>query len=697
MEADEQGTLDADLALRTVNGPVELPPAVLADVAQTVLERSGTGVVLFDADLRYVMANQVAAEINGVAVEDHLGRTVHEVVPDVAREYGPILRQVLHTGRPAWNVEAVGETSSQPGRRRWWTTNVVRLDRHNDSGPYVLVVFTEVTQQHAAHRRLRSLIDNLFTFVGLLSPAGDILELNRAATTAAGVELQEVAGTPFWSAPWWRHDPALSGRVRQAVMTAARGETVRFDVSVSLSDDVVIPIDFQLAPIVDGHEVTALVPSGLDITARVDEAHRLESLAQLSHRLNAAETYKDVACSVVATSGALEDAGVVEMAVVDRVAGRLWVSGPSLVAEGGRYLNRSIDSDEPSSPHAPSGWFDEVLRSTEPVVVRSRADITRGAPPGSALVEGPEPELVVALPLHDDRGEQLGAVWLGWSSVVRPSDASWSRLALLQLTCASALQRASRAGIRAELVTAMQEEVLRPHRNAAGLDLAVEYRPAVNEIGFGGDWYDVVTADRHIALVVGDVVGHGVGAASRMAELKGFLRGMLLSSPLEHVLSRTTAGITDHDQYLATAAVVLVDAAARSVRCALAGHPPPVVRYPGGRTELLGGGLGPPLGVAGEADAPVTTVLPHGTMLVLYTDGLVERRDQDLHAGLAQLRDVVSAVPDETSAEFARSVVIEQMIGDRPHADDVAIVIVRFAGGDGGFEVSDHLADSVVL
>ncbi len=131
--------------------------------------------------------------------------------------------------------------------------------------------------------QLRRVLDNLFAFVGLLTPDGTLLEANEAPLRAAGIGIEDVRGRPFWDCYWWSYDPAVQSGVRDACARAAAGESVRYDVAVRMAGDSRMTIDFQVAPLRDAAgRVTHLVPSAVDVTARnAAEAGREESEAQL--------------------------------------------------------------------------------------------------------------------------------------------------------------------------------------------------------------------------------------------------------------------------------------------------------------------------------------------------------------------------------------------------------------------------------
>ncbi len=124
-------------------------------------------------------------------------------------------------------------------------------------------------------------------------------------------------------------------------------------------------------------------------------------------------------------------------------------------------------------------------------------------------------------------------------------------------------------------------------------------------------------------------------------------------------------------------AMVVIDVGALELRCQLAGHPPPVLRRPDGTVERLGGELSPPLGMVSEgADEATASPVEPGTLLVMYSDGLIERRDRDLREGSEELISVVSSLPGSATAAEALRLVADAMV-PMGSEDDVAIVVAR--------------------
>ena len=214
------------------------------------------------------------------------------------------------------------------------------------------------------------------------------------------------------------------------------------------------------------------------------------------------------------------------------------------------------------------------------------------------------------------------------------------------------------------------------------LGLSACYRPAVDALEVGGDWYDAffLDADR-VAIVVGDVVGRGLHAAAVMGQLRSAVRALATvdSGPAALLarLDRFVEGVPAADT--ATLAYAEVDLRDGSTRYACAGHPPPVLVDPAGRPELLWDGRSAPLGahfgVAARPEASV--VLTAGSRLVLYTDGLVERRDQPLDECIDALAERLGSWAHRPFESMADGVT-DEVLGTGRTGDDVCLLALAY-------------------
>ncbi|MBY8881755.1 SpoIIE family protein phosphatase [Streptomyces sp. PLK6-54] len=214
------------------------------------------------------------------------------------------------------------------------------------------------------------------------------------------------------------------------------------------------------------------------------------------------------------------------------------------------------------------------------------------------------------------------------------------------------------------------------------LDVAFRYLPA--HAGVGGDWFDVIALPGfRTALVVGDVVGHGITAAVAMGRLRTAVHNFsALDLPPEEVLGRLDELVTRLDSEASgteitgsTCLYAVYDPVAGRCAIALAGHPGPALVSPDGTVEFPDVPVSLPLGVGGHPVRTTELSLREGSKLVLFTNGLVENREQDLGAGLSRLRHVLAEDTTRSPDEICQAVTAE-MLASRP-ADDVALLVAR--------------------
>ncbi len=233
-----------------------------------------------------------------------------------------------------------------------------------------------------------------------------------------------------------------------------------------------------------------------------------------------------------------------------------------------------------------------------------------------------------------------------------------------------------------EVAATLQRSLL-PERlpEIDGMTLDGRYQPAATGTTVGGDWYDAIELDEtRVAVVVGDVVGHGLRAAAAMGQIRNAFRAyaVLGSSPAETFgrLSRLLA--VDGNDFMATAFYAVVDRDSGAIEYCSAGHPPALVACEG-ETRLLEGGRSVPLGAGGhEIYDDAHDELEPGCTLLLYTDGLVERRAVPLDDRLRVLRDVAAEAEGEERLGRVCDAILERVIGAEGALDDVALLAVRF-------------------
>ncbi|MEU8515732.1 SpoIIE family protein phosphatase [Kitasatospora sp. NPDC048722] len=232
-----------------------------------------------------------------------------------------------------------------------------------------------------------------------------------------------------------------------------------------------------------------------------------------------------------------------------------------------------------------------------------------------------------------------------------------------------------------EVALALQEAMLPAPRPLERHHAAVRYRPAVGALNVCGDWYDLVElpGDR-VAVAVGDVVGHGLVAAGVMGQLRSALSAAsrVATGPAQalEVLGLYARSVEGAES--TTAATAFIDSGAHTITYSSAGHPPPALLRGDGTVEFLDKATDPPLGARPEHQTrpEAVTRFAEGDTLTFYTDGLVERRREDIDTGLDRLAHVLtthrSADPDTLA-----DTVLTELIPPGGATDDTALVVIR--------------------
>lgn len=251
-------------------------------------------------------------------------------------------------------------------------------------------------------------------------------------------------------------------------------------------------------------------------------------------------------------------------------------------------------------------------------------------------------------------------------------------LALLAGTLAHALRRAHRDDRQREVAIALQRSILGPARLPDGF--AVRYEPANPPLEVGGDWYDVIAlAGDRIGIVVGDCVGRGLAAAAVMGQLRSACRALLLeaSSPAHTLTALDRFAGRLPGALCTTVFCGVLDPATGALTYSSAGHPPATLVHRDGTAEFLDDGGGLPLAVRVPAPRPeATAVVPIGSLLMLYTDGLVERRREALDEGMGRATAVAHDARDAELGDLAAALMDRLRPADG-YEDDVALLLYR--------------------
>ena len=528
------------------------------------------------------------------------------------------------------------------------------------------------------------------------SPDQPLVWVNDAFSRLTGYSREEALGRNcrFLQGP--ATDRVAVRRIRAAV---AAGEPVSEVLLNYRRDGSVFWNRVVISPVRDVHgQVTHLVGAQLDVTAQVgvDDARdlELELARQTSARLDllravsdelsrhldyetAVDALADVVVPTLATWGfvaVVGDRGRFERVHVVATDRTMAETAEELQSETGWWLERS--------PRVRSALDSSVEQVPEPMPVDRATLPERTTPRELELLEalGIGSSLVVQLRARD---RVLGVLVL----LHRDPDGFGPDTAI---TAAHLGRRAGLALDNVQLYLAQREAALTlqqrllPHvEPVAGLDLATAYVPSSRYAQVGGDWFDVLPLrDGAIGLAVGDVVGHDLRAAASMGQLASLMRSHAWAGlPPREVLDRLDELVQGLGMAeVATCVYLRWVPAGDHVRVtyARAGHPPPLVRLPGGTVLRLDQANSTPIGLTSHTYGreQATVDLPAGATLVVYTDGLVARRDRGLREGVAQRETELSAVPDDADAGAVRDRLVQRLAA-RSQEDDLCLLVVR--------------------
>ena len=398
---------------------------------------------------------------------------------------------------------------------------------------------------------------------------------------------------------------------------------------------------------------------------------------------------------------------------LEDIEAQVFASVVALNADGGSLITAAPDGTwRLANSEALGGWVNAVHRllphdSPLPGIATARSGMRLLLPTRqSGLDVSPLMEQVyedtqrsawVFLPLRAG-GRSLGALAVAWDEEREFTDFEIDLLDGVAAQCAQAVLRVAattreRDEVRAvrRLAEELQHALLTPPPEPDHLHVVVRYQAATFAAEVGGDWYDAFQQpDGATMLVIGDVVGHDASAAARMGQLRGVLRALAYDA--DSTSHDTCAAIlrrTEHTTHgldvgaLATAVLARIErnfdqptSGSRLLRWCNAGHPPPLLLAPDGSSRLLEtGGSDLMLGVDVTTDRTEGTVeLPDGHTLLLYTDGLIERRGTSLDDGLDELQQALADLGQVPLDELCDTL-LSRLEGDTE--DDVALVAVR--------------------
>ncbi|MFF7442822.1 SpoIIE family protein phosphatase [Streptomyces sp. NPDC008122] len=511
---------------------------------------------------------------------------------------------------------------------------------------------------------------------------GRVTYVNEQTEHLLGRPRRALAGRPLWDAlPWFGH-PFHEEQLRAALLS---GEPVRFLarpehgrwLSVSLYPGrdgvtmVMVPEE-EPVPVARGAARGRRRTDDV-LTEPGDRAAALYRPVALAIALSEAVTARQV--SAVVTEELLPAFGGRQLAIYllsDRRLYLAWETGfpPGFLEP---FDGVALDAQVPGV---------ETLTTGRPLFFESMEQLGRAYPD---LPMDAHSGARAFLPLIAS-GRPVGSCILGFDSPRGFSPEERTVLTALAGLIAQALERAQRYDTESAVARGLQDALL-PHRLPVreGVETVGRYLPGTQGMDVGGDWYDVIeTGHGRLALVIGDVQGHGVAAAATMGQLRSAVRAFALGGHRpQDVMRGTNRLLIDLDPgQFASCCYVLLDPETGDARAVRAGHPQPLLRRPDGTTEQVELAGGMVLGVDVRASYPVTRLrLAPGAVLALFTDGLVEQPGQDIDEGIGRLGRAFAATGSLALADTADRLIREARAATS-RADDIALLLAaRWADG----------------
>jgi serine phosphatase RsbU (regulator of sigma subunit) len=337
----------------------------------------------------------------------------------------------------------------------------------------------------------------------------------------------------------------------------------------------------------------------------------------------------------------------------------------------GRYTDVALNADYPIAAAARSG---------KPVFLPDLASYRARFPEILSDTVRAGVQATASLPLHRADGTLVGAIGFAWTEPTSFDARLDSALEAVADLCTATIEHAERYDAEHQLIVALHRSLLGALPSMAGLDISARYVPASQTHSVGGDWYEGLLLDHEkMALVVGDVTGHGVAAAADMALIRGMVTALLHSGvAVADVFSQVSGVLRQRPGLLlATAALAVVDVAAGEVTFATAGHPPPILRLPDGQVRLLDTANAPIIGHLQARRVADTAPFPVGSQLIMFTDGLVERRDRGFDVGVAEVAAFVAARTKPMAPHELTDSLLDALVGESYARDDIAVLVVE--------------------
>ncbi|MGW3285114.1 SpoIIE family protein phosphatase [Streptomyces sp. NPDC001002] len=575
--------------------------------------------------------DEAAMELYGFRPEDYTARVENWMVCVHPDDLAPTLDAVDRAIRDHGVFEAEYRVRRLDGTYGW-TQARARVTYHENGEPNRMIgVGWESNESRSARdalgRALRHMSDGFLA----VDDEWRITFANLEAERTLGFSEEELFGRLLWELPATREVPGMESRCREA---AAEERSVGFDVRMG---DTGRRHHVRLVPGPDGRTLYFT-----DVTEKRqhEEERRASERAAVERAARMGELTKALAKATTSQD--------VVAAVARRVLPPFAAAGLLVQAvEGDRLHTVGADGypedflaivDGHSRTTGEPSW--DVIESGVPLFLSSVEEYTARYPALTGRPARAEKQAWAFLPLTAS-GKTFGVCVVAFERSRRLSDEERTLLTTISALVAQALERARLYDAEHTRSRELQRSLLpRDLPDLPACTAAARYLPAGQGMDVGGDWYDIIPlSGGQVALVVGDVMGHGLPEAATMGRLRTAVHTLAdLELPPDEIMSHLNdlvAGMGEESY--ATCLYALYDSTSRICSIARAGHPPPAVVHPDGTVHFPPLEADPPLGAAEPPFETVELTVPEGSLLVLYTDGLVESSKREMEEGMADL------------------------------------------------------------
>ncbi|WP_327412613.1 SpoIIE family protein phosphatase [Streptomyces sp. NBC_01233] len=682
----------------TYQSTSEVPEQPVAAVGYAGVLRELLPIALWreDADGRIVEWSLAAQDLLGHRPEDIIGRPGTAVlVPEANQELADQLTRRVQAGETVVGTLPVRHRDGHRVRMEMWI--VPAVDPQGRTGAMLIAVETsEVLHMRDSLAALQSLFTQSPIGLATLGPDLRFLRVNDALARMNGVSAAEHLGRRLTEVVPGVNAVALEATMRQVLDRGTAVVDVRRTGRTPADPERDRTWSCSYAPLLDGSgRALGVIASLIDITegqqaqAEAERArHRFALLAEAGTRIGTTLDLHQTAQEIVdVLVPQLADSADVQL--LEAVLGPDEGAAPAASTRGvlRRLAARFPDPTAPTAKLAPGQTFQIPVGTHYERVVAEGRPMNLYVSDIPALITSPRAEALRAylatlgsarlVPLVA-RGTVLGAVTVTRTRDREPFD---------EQDCVLVDELVARAALNidnARMYTRQRQAALTLQRsltNSAlpevpGLALTGRYLPA-SDHDVGGDWFDVIPLPGgRTGLVIGDVMGHGIHAAAVMGQLRTAVRTLARHdvSPAR-MLGSLDAVVADlGEDEMATCVYAAYDPASGGCVVARAGHPPPAVVATDGTVSFLHGPPGTPLGTGGQDFRTEEVRLPAGSLLVLYTDGLIEARDRDLDQGMDQLARALRRV-DQPLEELCDGIL--RSLLPCAQQDDVAVLLAR--------------------